>query len=314
VNRRALLAQTLEAFAAILTDVGDQVECIVIDNASEDDTAAWLRSFAENNPSFRVICESQRLDVDDSFVRCVGLSTGEYICLFGDDDIPYPHFLKKLLSVIENGGAPAFLYMNRLIGDHDLSTVGEVAHPKHGLDDVGQPVATFIREFTHGPGFISSLVFRRDVWERGTYAYMPRFEGYKFLSRVYAGSKGKECVYIGLPSLIQRRGIQIWKARWPRFWLVNMPSLLQFVETEGVTRGAVQYWAENEVSMKRLLIDCLVAKAFHYSPLDPFWREARQFHRLPKRLIISAVQWMVPAFLMNFLYFRVSKYRHASGN
>lgn len=308
LNRRSLLETTLNYLCAEMNGYESDVEFIVVDNASEDDTVDFLRSY-KNSDQFRLVCFGERANIDDSFRRCIEVSNGCHINIFGDDDIPMSGFIKKTLEIIKSNDQASFIYFNRLIGDIELREIAEVAHPDRGFETLSFNIKDFIRGFTHHPSFISSLVFSRDTWSRGEMFYRNEYLGYKFLARIYGGSKDREIVYVGMPSLIQRRGHQSWKKDWPRYWLVNMPSLLSTFDDNGYTAGALDQWRRRDVSVKRLVIDCVVAKAYAYENDDAFWTLASRFQPVTRRWIMFLIRFLLPSALAKAIYFRRGKYR-----
>lgn len=308
LNRRELLPETLQRLSDEIQGHESQVEFIVVNNASDDDTLEFLTKWKTHVP-IRIVSFDVRVDIDTSFRRCVEATTGRYINIFGDDDLPMPGFVRCIIQILNADKSPALIYFNRLVGDEALHHVAEVAHPDHGMEIAFFDTGSFIREFTHSPGFITSLVFDRHCWAEGERFYSSDFQGYKFLARIYGGSEGRNCIYVGMPSLIQRRGIQSWKKDWPRYWLVNMPSLLAALEEAGITSGALEQWRSKEVPLKRLVVDCVVAKAYDYRVNDPFWALASRFQYKHRAVLIQLVRFLVPSFLARAVYFRHGKYK-----
>lgn len=308
LNRRVLLEETINALIKDVKGFESQVELIVINNSSDDDTEDVIGNKLSGS-IVNFLSFSDRANIDDSFLRCVNNSKGKFINIFGDDDLPFPGYVKSLLEILNTQKNLGLIYLNRLIGDENLGNVGEVAHGDSGLLNQVFSSAEFIGKFTHWPGFVSALVFNRDCWIDGESYYRNEFLGYKFLARVYAGLGAKNCVYVGIPHLVQRRGLQSWKSEWPRFWLVNMPNLLKTLEVNGIANGALTRWRTHEVTFKRLLIDCLVAKVYGYGLMDQFWFTAARYQTIYRAVAIHLVQIFVPGFLVRGLYFSFGKYK-----
>jgi glycosyltransferase involved in cell wall biosynthesis len=218
LNRRVLLEETLDALLKDIQGFEEDVELIVINNSSDDDTNEYIEKMLSGTVA-NFLSFSDRLNIDDSFLRCVKTSIGEFINIFGDDDLPFPGYIKSLLNIIKSRSNLGLIYLNRLIGDEHLKNVGEVAHGDIGLSIQVFHPDEFICKFTHWPGFVTALIFKRDCWMDGEWCYSNEFLGYKFLARVYAGLGERECVYVGVPQLVQRRGIQSWKSEWPNIGL-----------------------------------------------------------------------------------------------
>lgn len=309
LNRVELLKITLPLLLEQVIPFIKQVELLIVNNSSTDDTYTWLENLNHRQPEVKVIHFDNQANIDDSFKRCVEAAHGEYICIFGDDDIPFPNFVTKILAVIKEHN-PALIYFNRIIGNEYLSKLTDIAHKTYGINDTLYTTSTFISTFTHWPSFISSLVFKYQCWLAGEPFYQPDFLGYKFLARVYYGASAQQCLYVGLPYLIQRRGIQSWKKDWPRYWLVNLPTLLSLLEQQGHTQGALAVWQQKEVSIKRLLIDLIVAKAYSYPISDSFWKQATAFQKFPRNWLVILVKYVISPSLAKKLYFSSGKYKN----
>src|SRR4051812_31086260 len=81
-NRLQLLQASTHT---VLRQIGVSVECIVIDDASDDGTTDWLQSVTDERLSFKRL-ES---NAERSAARNAGLhlATGEYILFLDDDDL-----------------------------------------------------------------------------------------------------------------------------------------------------------------------------------------------------------------------------------
>jgi len=79
----------------------DDIEFVVLDNASTDHTARICQPFL-SDPRFRYIRHDTRGSINDQFYRAVGASDGEWMCIIGDDDAVLPaglrYFVNELMS------------------------------------------------------------------------------------------------------------------------------------------------------------------------------------------------------------------------
>lgn len=79
-------AQVKTIFAHILPKFGDQVEVIVVDNVSPDDTSVRLSKY--QHPSFKVIRREKHYDTaEENMMRSVDFLRGTYVWFLGDDDV-----------------------------------------------------------------------------------------------------------------------------------------------------------------------------------------------------------------------------------
>ncbi len=82
-------------------NVEDQVEIHVSDNASPDDTEARLRSLATEHPvRVRYTRQEQNLQFDGNTAFLYESTQTPYMWLFGDDDVPLPGALTRILSAL----------------------------------------------------------------------------------------------------------------------------------------------------------------------------------------------------------------------
>lgn len=306
-NRKGLLEVTLDSIIAQLDDSQVSFELLVTDNASSDGTSELFEDGAKYHSIARYARYDNRVGIDESFVRAVSETKGRFVLLFGDDDIPLPGFLRELTSCLAANAEIGFFYVNRIIGNQNLEYTTEVPHAKSPFGRMFMPLSDFIRIFTHWPGFVTCLVFSREAWDLGK-PYSMGFDGYNFLSRVYHGSANKETCFIASPLVLQRRGIQSWKKHWVTYWLVSMPKMLTSLEACGVTTGALTNWQEREVTNRRFIIDCFVAKAYNYSFRSSFWSDMRKFQVSRFRLTVSYFfQYLLPVAFARFLYSKTDK-------
>jgi glycosyltransferase involved in cell wall biosynthesis len=75
------------------------VEILVLNNASTDDTDAVLRGIAD--PRVRYFRSETRLSMRDNFEKGIELSRGEVICFIGDDDGVLPNAVDSVISIFD---------------------------------------------------------------------------------------------------------------------------------------------------------------------------------------------------------------------
>ena len=89
-----------EAISSILEQSWQNLELIVVDDASTDATREVIRRFAD--PRVRLLENDRNLGISASTNRAVGVSRGEYLALMDDDDISLPDRIKAQLVYLEN--------------------------------------------------------------------------------------------------------------------------------------------------------------------------------------------------------------------
>ncbi len=105
-NRASTLRQTLDSVTA-LDLAGAEAECLVVDNASTDDTAAIVEAIAKRAPI--VVRRVLEPLVGSSFARnrAIDEARGDFILFIDDDAIAEPRWARELLGEIERRGLDA---------------------------------------------------------------------------------------------------------------------------------------------------------------------------------------------------------------
>ena len=101
-NRSTYLSELLESlFEQLMTS--PEVQLLISDNCSSDDTAAVLESFRSRGLRFRYLRNETNIGVDANFLQCFDEAGGKYFWLLGDDDILVPDAVKQIVSLLQTG-------------------------------------------------------------------------------------------------------------------------------------------------------------------------------------------------------------------
>jgi glycosyltransferase involved in cell wall biosynthesis len=122
-DRPQLLPRAVESARAAGTDV----EIIVIDDASTDETAAVCRNL--NNIKYVRVERNQGV----AGARNIGifLSTARYVAFLDDDDLRLPGSLDIQAAALEANPEAGFVCGAMIMADQDYQPTGEVVHPRH---------------------------------------------------------------------------------------------------------------------------------------------------------------------------------------
>lgn len=96
-NFGAFLGETLDS---ILPQITADVEIVVVDGASTDNTEAVVVERAAKWPQLRYEKLAQRGGIDADLATSVELAKGEYCWLFSGDDIMRPDAIRRVLAVL----------------------------------------------------------------------------------------------------------------------------------------------------------------------------------------------------------------------
>jgi glycosyltransferase involved in cell wall biosynthesis len=95
-NRVALVRNCV---ASALAQSHQNIEVLVSDNASTDDTLAILKSI--NDKRLRVLTSPENVGAINNFSKCIREAKGDYLVLVADDNILDPAFLEKCVRLVK---------------------------------------------------------------------------------------------------------------------------------------------------------------------------------------------------------------------
>lgn len=165
-KRAPLLGDLLERLAQELTgDLADTVEVVVSDNASPDDTPAIVARYAPRIARFVSVRQAENIGSDRNFLAVVAAASGRYAVLMGDDDMPEPGGVARIVEVLRAHPGIAGMTVDRYGRSFDLKTrrsedaLGHFAATEmlHGADAVFTRLTEYI-------AFMSAQIFDRALW------------------------------------------------------------------------------------------------------------------------------------------------------
>jgi glycosyltransferase involved in cell wall biosynthesis len=251
LNRLELLKITLHHILPQVERNLSKVEFIISINSSNDDTYDHIKKLSKKKTFIKCKNFENRVEPCESFSRSIDLCSGDYIIIYGDDDIPAPYLIENILNILEVNENVALIHFNRIIG-HDTKekclTNLKLEDTNYKVPELIYNLSDFISHYTISPGFISSMVFKRETWELGKAIENSNHYGYEYLSRVYLGIHKLEsavCIYSSFPAMIQRM-IQKreWNEMWPKYWFIGVPNLLNSLDDEKITFNVIKKWHE----------------------------------------------------------------------
>src|SRR5262249_4994646 len=136
-NGSAYLGEALES---ALKQSQEELEILLVDDASTDDTVARASSFKD--PRLRIHRNATRLGIPGNWNRCLALAQGEYVKFLFQDDTLTPRAVEGLLAALASAGHADLAFGRR-----------EIRHQGPGLEALplrGEPYASALRHFYAG--------------------------------------------------------------------------------------------------------------------------------------------------------------------
>jgi abequosyltransferase len=219
-NRAEYIGQTMDS---IIPQLDDDVELLVVDGASTDNTADVVRKYAD--PRIRYVRLPVKGGVDRDFCRAVELARGEFCWLFTDDDFLRPGAVSAIKSAISAGYG--LIIVNAEVRDQTLGVI--LKHQRIVMRDnksyASNDMERLFVDALDYMSFIGAVVIRRSIW----------------LSREQESYFGTEFVHIGVifqkpltepvlvmaePFIVIRYGNAQWTSRSFDIWMFKWPKLV----------------------------------------------------------------------------------------
>jgi glycosyltransferase involved in cell wall biosynthesis len=235
-NRAAFIAETLDS---IIEQITPDVELIVVDGASPDDTPEVIARVAVRYPALRYYRQNENSGVDRDYDKATGYAAGEYCWLMTDDDVLVPGALRRVLAALE--GDPDLVVVNSEVRNRDLSATLEsprldvsqdLEFGANGREEFFAKTANFL-------SFIGGVVIRRDLWlardRKSYYGTLFIHVGVIFQSPPIGKIK-----VLATPLILVRNGNAMWTPRAFEIWTFKWPALVwSFGDFAEATRRAV---------------------------------------------------------------------------
>jgi len=170
-NRANYLKDCLNSIVYQFKDkhIFDQVEVVISDNASADNTTEIVTKFQSEYKNIKYFKNDTNLGVDRNILNIVEKSTGKYCLTIGDDDGFSPESLSFVIDKIKTLNVPYYM-INSWGYDHELD-LPVVSHPNIEVTEdifyrsLSDHVQT-IKKYTDLVGAFCGLshIFDRKAW------------------------------------------------------------------------------------------------------------------------------------------------------
>lgn len=306
LNRSKLLSFTLQHFAVQIENVTNDVELIVCNNASDDDTVPKVEELRKQYPFIQLHDCKERVALGDNFKRAVSFTHGDYIILWGDDDIPAPFLINYLINLIKNNRCGLY-YFNRLVGyenGNGLKSLSVYGNEYNERQYIYNNSTSFISDHFWGATFMSAMMFSKEVWEKGLRFNTSSHYGFEFMGILYYGNSGSNIIYDNYPLCIQRKvAKREWGTDWPKYALLGLPNMSRDLEKEGLFDNGFKVWQKK---YNKFILFCyiLLSASTNKKKYKPMCKEmASNQSGLIRKGLVYFIIYCMPGFL-----YKISRY------
>lgn len=167
------------AISSVLSQSFSDLELIICDDGSDNDTYKWLEKAAASDDRIILIRNKRNMSLAYSLNRCIEISRGRFIARQDADDYSLPDRFKLQIEYMETHPQISFVGSDCLLFDGE-NVCGKRKMPHHPkkIDFL------FNSPFIHG-----SVMLRREVFDNaGVYrpcGYAHKYEDYDLFMRIY---------------------------------------------------------------------------------------------------------------------------------
>jgi glycosyltransferase involved in cell wall biosynthesis len=140
-----------ECLLSVISQSYKDLEIIVIDNCSTDNTVEIVRSI--NDPRIKLVVNDENIGPVKNYDNAIKLATGSWIHLFGDDDIMFADAIEKKVKMVENS-SNMLIHSNVQLINQD----GEIVSDESWAKD-------FVRNYNMGASFSQKEIFDKLFYE-----------------------------------------------------------------------------------------------------------------------------------------------------
>lgn len=303
LNRAQYLQFTLKHFITQIIPVQEFVEILIVNNNSDDNTAEVVKELAIKHEFIHFYDCKDRVPLGEQFKRTVTFSKGEFIILWGDDDLPAPHLVSYLLSEIKTCQNCGLFYFNRLVGYENGNPIKSLTVYNDSYQDtrtVYTNSTRFITDNFWGATFMSAIMFHHEVWKRGLVFDTSKHYGFEFMGILYYGNKGGNIIYENYPLCIQRKvAHRAWGTDWPKYSLLGLPNMARDLEKEGLFENGLNTW-KKKYNKFPLFCYILMAAATNKKKYKPYCRLFSNYQdNIIRKLLIYAIIYLMPGWVYN---------------
>ncbi len=260
-NRSEYLSESFKILSEQVGNYVEDIEIIVSDNCSTDNTNEVICSFIDNG-LLKITYNKNEENIGGwkNIEKVVSLSSGKYVFVMGDDDLLSPDFFDIIMKYLKKYEDIGIIHWNRLTGDINCSNTF-IKDSNYTMMEQKLSPKQFIFDKLDKFNFISSLIFNRKVWDRGaSYVKHDEYMGYTWYAQIIFGSLlcGLTCFYYYLPLVIQRIGVQTWSKFWPRYLICSMSNV--FYDVDSLLPGIYQRWRDR---LNERAYDAIPCVAYH---------------------------------------------------
>ena len=242
-----------EAILSITSESGWNSKCelCISDNSEGSETSNFINTQYSTNPKIVYRRSLDALTLDENVNMAVSIARGEYVWIFGDDDLICKNYLATLVSYLDNS-SPDILILNSI----SFQEKGLVENSRLFLDTIKvygpNDNDVFMSDLGGYITYVGCIVIRKKLWTR---YFRPNKVGTYFahLDTVCRAKIGHIAHYLPAPAIKMRLHMQTWTAKHFEIWNIYYPDVVWDLSnySSDAKKGVIQRYPLK--SIKRIL-------------------------------------------------------------
>jgi len=221
-NRAEYIGETLESIIPQLTD---EVEIVIADGASTDNTSTIVKSYIKTCKQIRYIRLPLKGGVDQDYCKAVEYAQGKMCWLFPDDDLLKPDAVKTVLNEVKNDYS--LIVVNAQVMNRNFSKIIENQRVRINTNEIyseSELDILFCRVIPY-MSFIGCVVINRNLWLQRE---KKRYFGTEFIhvGVIFQAPLPASALVIAEPYITIRLGNAQWSPKSFEIWMYKWPNLL----------------------------------------------------------------------------------------
>lgn len=162
-----------DSIDSLLAQDIDDLELIISDNASTDDTPSICREYADKDARVRYTRNDENIGAAANFNRVFELSRGRYFMWGSDDDLWYPRFARRCIERLERSPRAVMCTSRVTLIDEAGDIITDIEYEP--VDTEGMGVERRIFEMTKQAAWFDTYSVIRPSALRATRMHLPTF-------------------------------------------------------------------------------------------------------------------------------------------
>lgn len=222
-NRGDFIGATL---ATIVDQLGPDVELVIVDGASTDNTSVVVASFANEAAGIRYFREAHNSGFDADLEKAIGYASGEYCWLLSDDDFVRADAVRNIIDALKGDEIDLLLVEHDVIDASLKKMLRTDRFPFRG-ERIYEPADAneLLADAGSMASFIGSTIIRRSAW---TSRAKEPFIGSMFVhvGVIFQQPAMNRVKLLAEPLVTLRAGNNAWRPRGFEIWAFNWPRLI----------------------------------------------------------------------------------------